>query len=157
MASVFIFMFCYSPGLGPVPFTYAAEAFPLHIRAQGMASATAITWSLNFVLSFSWPKMMEGITPAGGFYYYATWNVIGFFVTYFFIPETKNRTLEELDAVFDIGGREHASHHWKKLKRGAEKLCGKDVGPMPSLRKRGVQVGDSSEVLTKPERGTGMV
>ncbi|KAL8317762.1 hypothetical protein RB597_001263 [Gaeumannomyces tritici] len=40
-AGIYIFMMVYSPGEGPVPFTYSAEAFPLHIRDIGMSSATA--------------------------------------------------------------------------------------------------------------------
>lgn len=37
-------MVFYSPGEGPVPFTYSAEAFPLYIRDLGMSWATAICW-----------------------------------------------------------------------------------------------------------------
>lgn len=37
-------MVFYSPGEGPVPFTYSAEAFPLYIRDLGMSLATAICW-----------------------------------------------------------------------------------------------------------------
>lgn len=133
MASIYIFMFAYSPGLGPVPFTYAAEAFPLHIRAQGMASATAITWALNFVISFSWPQMMKTFTVRGGFYFYATWNIIGFFFAYFFVPETKGRTLEELDVVFSVRNRDHAAYRVKTLKRSIKKLAGREVEPVDEL------------------------
>jgi MFS family permease len=143
MASIYIFMFAYSPGLGPVPFTYAAEAFPLHIRAQGMASATSITWALNFVISFSWPQMMNTFTVRGGFYFYATWNIIGFIFAYFFVPETKNRTLEELDVVFSVRNRDHAAYQVMKLKRGIKKLAGKKVDPVPELYK--IQTPTSSD------------
>jgi MFS family permease len=40
-AAIYVFMACYSPGEGPVPFTYSAEAFPLHLRDVGMSFATA--------------------------------------------------------------------------------------------------------------------
>lgn len=144
MASIYIFMFAYSPGLGPVPFTYAAEAFPLHIRAQGMASATSITWALNFVISFSWPQMMNTFSARGGFYFYATWNIIGFFFAYFFVPETKNRTLEELDVVFSVRNRDHAAYQAKKLKRGLKKLTGQNVEPMSELYQLRVRSATSS-------------
>lgn len=148
MASIYIFMFAYSPGLGPVPFTYAAEAFPLHIRAQGMASATSITWALNFVISFSWPQMMNTFTVRGGFYFYATWNIIGFIFAYFLVPETKNRTLEELDVVFSVRNRDHAAHQVMKLKRGIKKLTGKQVDPVPELYKlRAPTLSDSAELV----------
>ena len=47
-AAIFTFMAVYSPGEGPVPFTYSAEAFPLYIRDIGMSFATATTWGFNF-------------------------------------------------------------------------------------------------------------
>lgn len=43
-AAIYTFMAVYSPGSGPVPFTYSAEAFPLHIRDVGMSFTTATTW-----------------------------------------------------------------------------------------------------------------
>jgi len=43
---VYLFDCVYSPGEGPVPFTYSAEAFPLYIRDVGMSFATAVTWFL---------------------------------------------------------------------------------------------------------------
>jgi hypothetical protein len=42
---IYLFGIVYSPGEGPVPFTYSAEAYPLYIRAQGMSLATATTVS----------------------------------------------------------------------------------------------------------------
>ena len=50
---IYLFMAVYSPGEGPVPFTYSAEAFPLHIRDTGMSFATAVTWGFNFILSLT--------------------------------------------------------------------------------------------------------
>lgn len=50
---IYLFGIVYSPGEGPVPFTYSAEAYPLYVRAYGMSLATATTWFFNFVLSVS--------------------------------------------------------------------------------------------------------
>lgn len=99
-----IYMFCvvYSPGEGPVPFTYSAEAYPLYIRPMGMSLATATTWFFNFVLSVTWPSLLHAFKPQGAFAFYAGWNVIGFFAVLFMVPETKEKTLEELDSVFDV-------------------------------------------------------
>src|SRR3978361_819185 len=72
---IYLFMVVYSPGAGPVPFTYSAEAFvrslpliisqknlpktnipqPLYIRDIGMSFATANCWGFNFILSLTWP------------------------------------------------------------------------------------------------------
>ncbi|EQL01627.1 hypothetical protein G6O67_004224 [Ophiocordyceps sinensis] len=131
--SLYSFMVVYSPGLGPVPFTYSAEAFPLHIRAVGMSSATAITWTFNFLISFTWPEMMHKFTVTGGFYWYAAWNIFGFVFAYFLVPETKNMTLEELDGVFSVRNRDHARYYAHRLQRVWKKMLRQDTEPVQPL------------------------
>ena len=88
---IFLFMMVYSPGEGPVPFTYSAEAFPLYIRDIGMSFATATCWGFNFILSLTWPALVEAFTPQGAFGYYAAWNFLAWVYAYFLLPETKVR------------------------------------------------------------------
>lgn len=107
---IYLFGIVYSPGEGPVPFTYSAEAYPLYIRAQGMSLATTTTWFFNFVLSVTWPSLVQAFKPQGAFSWYAVWNIIGFFGVLFLVPETKGKTLEELDQVFGIRSRDHAAY-----------------------------------------------
>ncbi|KAK3066722.1 hypothetical protein LTR53_016811 [Teratosphaeriaceae sp. CCFEE 6253] len=114
-AAIFTFMAVYSPGSGPVPFTYSAEAFPLYIRDIGMSFATATCWGFNFIVSLTWPSLQVAFTPTGAFCWYAGWNVFGWVYAYFLLPETKGRTLEELDSVFDVGNREHFNYYRQKL------------------------------------------
>ncbi|MBE3049191.1 MFS transporter, partial [Candidatus Bathyarchaeota archaeon] len=130
---MYLFMVVYSPGAGPVPFTYSAEAFPMHIRDIGMSSATAVTWGFNFIISFTWPKLQESFGSSGAFYWYAAWNILGWIFAYFLLPETKNLTLEELDMVFSMTNRKHAAYYAKKLPWYFKKLVGMDVKPMPEL------------------------
>lgn len=127
-------MVVYSPGEGPVPFTYSAEAFPLYIRDIGMSFATAVTWGFNFILSFTWPSLEAAFTTTGAFCWYAGWNFFGWVYAYFLLPETKNLTLEELDVVFNIGNREHFKYYSEKLPWYMEKyILRKDVPPMEPL------------------------
>lgn len=87
-----------------------------------MASATAVLWLFNFVLSFSWPPLVAAFTPAGAFGWYAAWCAALWFLgkcmsratahvtsdhmtVLLFFPETKELTLEELDAVFGVPTR----------------------------------------------------
>ncbi|KAI1754741.1 hypothetical protein F4782DRAFT_491366 [Xylaria castorea] len=99
---IYLFGIVYSPGEGPVPFTYSAEAYPLYIRSFGMSLATATTWFFNAVISLTWPSLVQAWTNAGAFSWYAAWNIVGFIAVLLFLPETKEKTLEELDAVFDV-------------------------------------------------------
>ncbi|TKA78770.1 hypothetical protein B0A55_04126 [Friedmanniomyces simplex] len=105
---VFIFGAFYSPGEGPVPFTYSAEVFPLSHREVGMSWAVATNNFWASVLSISLPRILAAFTPAGTFGFYAGLNVIAFFLIFFFMPETKQRSLEELDYVFGVSTRKHA-------------------------------------------------
>ncbi|CAK7198914.1 hypothetical protein SEUCBS139899_001582 [Sporothrix eucalyptigena] len=112
---VYLFGIVYSPGEGPVPFTYSAEAYPLYMRPIGMSLATATTWFFNFVLSVTWPSLLLAFKPQGAFGWYAGWNVIGFFAVLLLLPETKAKTLEELDAVFSVPLRRRAAYGWAQF------------------------------------------
>ncbi|KAL1632495.1 hypothetical protein SLS56_003574 [Neofusicoccum ribis] len=112
---IYLFGIVYSPGEGPVPFTYSAEAYPLYVRAYGMSLATATTWFFNFVLSITWPSLQAAFTPQGAFGWYAAWNVVGFFLVLFFMPETKGKTLEELDQVFSVPTSKHAAYGARQI------------------------------------------
>jgi sugar porter (SP) family MFS transporter len=88
-AGIYLFMAVYSPGEGPVPFTYSAEAFPLYLRDVGMSFATATCWGFNFIISLTFPALLQDLTPTGAFAYYAGWNFLAWIYAYFFLPETK--------------------------------------------------------------------
>lgn len=146
-------MAVYSPGEGPVPFTYSAEAFPLHLRDVGMSFATATCWGFNFILSLTWPALRDAFTPTGAFCWYAGWNFFGFFYAYFLLPETKALTLEELDVVFDVGNREFSAYYRKKLPWYMQKhILRRDVEPMEPLFELH-EKGTGSDYVREPVGG----
>jgi sugar porter (SP) family MFS transporter len=133
LIALFIFLFAafYSPGEGPVPFTYSAEVFPLTHREMGMAWAVATNLFWASVLSLTFPRMLGAFGPTGAFGFYAALNVVAFVMIFFLVPETKQRTLEELDYVFAVPMRKHVSYQlteflpywikrWVFLRRDAE-------------------------------------
>lgn len=73
LIATFIYLFAafYSPGEGPVPFTYSAEVFPLSHREVGMswAVATCLFWAA--VLSVTFPRMLAVLGNQGSFGFYA--------------------------------------------------------------------------------------
>ncbi|KAF9467282.1 hypothetical protein BDZ94DRAFT_1248985 [Collybia nuda] len=115
LIALFIFLFAafYSPGEGPVPFTYSAEVFPLTHREMGMswAVATCLFWAA--VLSITFPRILSAFTSVGAFGFYAGLNVVAFVMIFFLLPETKQRTLEELDYVFAVPTTKHMSYQTK--------------------------------------------
>ncbi|KAF4622132.1 hypothetical protein D9613_009095 [Agrocybe pediades] len=110
---VFLFAAFYSPGEGPVPFTYSAEVFPLTHREMGMswAVATCLFWAS--ILSLTFPRLLSAFGSVGAFGFYAGLNVVAFVMIFFLMPETKQRTLEELDYVFAVPTSRHAGYQLK--------------------------------------------
>ena len=133
-SGVYIFSAIYSAGEGPVPFTYSAEAFPLYIRDLGMGFATATCWFFNFILALTWPKLVSAFTSTGAFGWYAGWNIVGFFLVLWFLPETKGLTLEELDEVFSVSTRKHAKWQTKNFLNGFQRVVlRRHIDPLPPL------------------------
>lgn len=153
LVALFIYIFCafYSPGEGPVPFTYSAEVFPLSHREVGMswAVATCLFWAA--VLSITLPRMLTVLTPVGFFGFYAGLNVLAFVMIFLWLPETKQRTLEELDYIFATPTRTFMKHQcgtvlpwWFKTWVLRQK-----IGPCPSLWTFDGHVADDKDFVEK--------
>lgn len=112
---IYLYGIVYSPGQGPVPFTYSAEAYPLYVRTWGMSLATSTLWFFNFVLAITWPSLFVAFQPQGAFAWYAAWNLIGWWGVLCLMPETRARSLEELDAVFSVPTHLQAAHGLKQI------------------------------------------
>ncbi|KAH8599210.1 putative polyol transporter 5 [Bisporella sp. PMI_857] len=112
MVTFFIYIYdaFYSPGEGPVPFTYSAEVFPLSHREMGMSWAVATNNFWATVVSITFPRQLRAFGVPGAFSFYAAMNMIALFLIFCFLPETKQRSLEELDYVFGVTTRRHASY-----------------------------------------------
>jgi hypothetical protein len=80
-----------------------------------MSLATATTWFFNFVLSITWPSLLTAFTPQGAFGWYAAWNIVGWWLVLLFLPETKGKTLEELDQVFSVPTHVHAAYGLRQI------------------------------------------
>lgn len=112
-----IYVFCaiYSFSCGPVPFIIAAESANLASRSLNSSIFTVVVWGFNFILSVTWPSMKVAMKAQGAFGFYAFWNVAGWFMVYFLVPETKQFTLEELDEVFDVPLRKRMAYEFREL------------------------------------------
>ncbi|RFU78957.1 hypothetical protein TARUN_3261 [Trichoderma arundinaceum] len=102
---IYLFAAFYSPGEGPVPFTYSAEVFPLSHREVGMAFAVATCLFWAAVLSITFPLMLVKLDVMGSFGLYALFNIVALIMIFLWLPETKQRTLEELDYIFAVPTR----------------------------------------------------
>jgi sugar porter (SP) family MFS transporter len=94
---IFAVGFCFS--YAGVPWIYCAEIFPLRIRGVGMACCTATHWLFNFVIARSVPYMVSNI-GYGAYFVFGTCLTLSIPFVYFFVPETKGLSLEEVDVLF---------------------------------------------------------
>ncbi|KAL8868114.1 MAG: hypothetical protein Q9174_005206, partial [Haloplaca sp. 1 TL-2023] len=109
MITFFIYLFAafYSPGEGPVPFTYSAEAFPLFHREVGMSLAVSINLFFAGIEAMIFPKLTDALTPTGAIGLFAGFNIVALVMIFLWVPETKQRTLEELDYIFAVPTTKH--------------------------------------------------
>jgi len=112
LVALFIYLFdaFYSPGEGPVPFTYSAEVFPLSHREVGMSWAVATNNFWATVVSLTFPRQLSAFGSTGAFGFYAAMNAVAFVMIFLWLPETKQRSLEELDYVFAVPTRKHMNY-----------------------------------------------
>jgi MFS family permease len=100
MAAFVVFTNTFSATWGPVLWVLLAEIFPLAIRGTAMAIATLFNWLTAFLVSFTFPGLTT-LAGAGAIYIaYATANVILCPIVWWIVPETKQRSLESLEAEF---------------------------------------------------------
>jgi len=79
-----------------------------------MSIATAVTWLFNALLTITWPPIRDSIGSAA-FAVYAALNLVGFVFILLLVPETRNRTLEELNSVFEVPSRDQAMYGMRQL------------------------------------------
>ncbi|KAK2003988.1 hypothetical protein LX36DRAFT_666044 [Colletotrichum falcatum] len=110
--TLFLLLFAatYSPGLGPIPFTYASESFPLSHREAGAAFAIAVNLGFAGLLSMLFPRINSGLGDAGSLYLFAGLNVVALVMVFLLLEETKRRSLEDLDLVFAVSKRKFIRH-----------------------------------------------
>jgi sugar porter (SP) family MFS transporter len=98
----FIAFFAFSQGA--VIWVFISEIFPNSVRSQGGSLGSFTHWIMAAIISWTFPVIVEG-SPNGGFYsfiFYAVMMLISFLFIWRFIPETKGRSLEEIQKYLGI-------------------------------------------------------
>jgi MFS family permease len=98
VAMNFVFSLFYTP-LGIISWVYPAEIFPVEVRALGNAITTFTNWTVNLIFAQFSPQALSKL-DFKYFYVFFVFNVIAFLCYWFFYPETKGRTLEQMDEIF---------------------------------------------------------
>jgi SP family galactose:H+ symporter-like MFS transporter len=99
--SLTAFVGFFAIGLGPVFWLLISEVFPLATRGRGTSMATFANWGSNLVVALTFLLLIDNLGSAATFFLYAVMTVAAFIFTYALVPETKGRTLEEIEAGWD--------------------------------------------------------
>ena len=84
-----------------------AEVFPLKVRGVGMGVGSVVLWASTFAITFIFPVMDSGLGLGYSAWIFAAIGVILFLLVLWLVPETKGRSLEEIE--LDLRRRQHAA------------------------------------------------
>ncbi len=98
LASVAIYSFT----LAPVVWVLLSEIFPNRIRGAAMSLAAVVLWIGNFSLTFTFPSIKENLGWSLNFWLYAAICIAGFVIMYIKLPETKGKSLEEIEKQLGV-------------------------------------------------------
>jgi major inositol transporter-like SP family MFS transporter len=100
LAAMLVFMFCVQCFLAPVLWLVLSEIFPMTIRGFAMGISVACLWAANTLISFVFPIVAGALGSTAVFLALAVINVVSFLFVLKYVPETRGRTLEELEDDF---------------------------------------------------------
>lgn len=107
-----LFIAGYAMTWGPIVWAVIGEIFPTRYRAQAMGISSASNWIWNFVLAFFTPFITADIDYRYG-YVFAACCFTGAVVVYFFLCESRGRTLEEIDTMYILHVAPWKSTAWE--------------------------------------------
>jgi SP family galactose:H+ symporter-like MFS transporter len=101
LVALILFIVSFAFSLGPVVWTVINEIFPGRVRGRAVAVATAVNWGAAFLVSEFFITLVDAIGEAGTFALFAIFCVAGGVWVYHRVPETKGRSLEQIEALWD--------------------------------------------------------
>jgi len=129
IACTYLFVASYAPTWGPVSWIYPSELYPLRVRGKAVALATSSNWAFNFALAYFVPPAFANIRWEV-YILFGVFCAAMFLHVFFLFPETSQKRLEEVEAIFDdstpgsirfIGTpawKTSVDRHAKRLERG---------------------------------------
>ena len=119
--SVYTYMAAFSIGVGAIPWLIMAEIFPNKIRSLGASIATTCNWIFAFIVTMTLDKMTASIQYYGVMWLFGGCCLMLTFFAFFFIPETKGKSFEEIQAWFETSARFKLPRNAKAPKNSATK------------------------------------
>jgi MFS transporter, SP family, galactose:H+ symporter len=101
--SMMTYVAFFAIGLGPIFWLLISEIYPLKIRSSSEGFCAAFNWGSNLVVAFTFLTLVKGIGPSRTFGLYGLFAAAAWIFSYTHIPETKGRTLEEIEQFWRAG------------------------------------------------------
>jgi sugar porter (SP) family MFS transporter len=101
--SLMIYIAAFAIGMGPVFWLLISEIYPLNVRGTAMSLATVANWTANFLVAVTFLSFVNVLTQGGTFLLYAAVGMLAWIFTYRLVPETKGKTLEEIQKHWQTG------------------------------------------------------
>jgi sugar porter (SP) family MFS transporter len=98
-----IYVACFAFGLGPIFWLMISEIYPLKVRGAAMSVATVANWAMNLVVAVTFLTLVEVLGRPGTFWLYGIIAVAAWAFFYLFVPETKGKTLEQIESHWRAG------------------------------------------------------
>lgn len=89
---------CYALTLAPVTWVLISEIFPNRVRSQAVSVSVSALWIASFALTYTFPVINHVLGSSGTFLGYGAICMLGAAFVFSFVPETKEKTLEEIEA-----------------------------------------------------------
>jgi SP family galactose:H+ symporter-like MFS transporter len=104
--TLMVYVASFAISLGPIFWLLIAEIYPLRVRGIAEGTAAGVNWAFNFLVSLTFLTLVELLGPSPTFWVYALLAIASWLFSYYLVPETKGRTLEEIEHSFR---RRHAA------------------------------------------------
>merc|ERR1711936_929464 len=100
LISLSLFVFAFSIGFGPIPWLMMSELFSPEVKSVASSISTTFNWTLAFLVTKFFTSMVAGVTEAGAFWVFGGFTILTFLFCFFFVPETKGKSLDEIQQLF---------------------------------------------------------
>ncbi|KAK9722416.1 Sugar transporter [Popillia japonica] len=96
-----IYIISYNCGFGPLPWTVMAELFSSNIKSAASSFTVFCCWFMSFLITFFFDSISAEIGMGGSFWLFSGCTVIAFVFTLVYVPETKGKSFQEIQAILN--------------------------------------------------------